>query len=670
MNIIQIDHFSNPSSSRSEEMAPLRLRREAFARTVQARRAIRSTVGASDTTAPRPLPVEIAFLATQEIPLALLQYAAALARRQGVSADSALIAEGLIGEETFYRGLAAYLDAPFLDEDAKASPADAATLDAGRQFVRLVDDAHGLRWLFAPRGEAIGRLIDATRCADGRPLFAITTPSRFLAALRSASPQDLARRAAFSAERSDRDLCVRRALRPKTLAIAIIGNAALLAGLHGPFEPISIAAAIVYAAAFFSAACLRLFACAASFDATERAPALADAKLPHYSIVIALYREACVVRQLTRAIDDIDYPRAKLDVKFVIEHDDAETAQALRDNAPLAPHEIIVAPRGAPRTKPRALNVAMPHVRGGVVAVFDAEDQPEHDQLKKAAAAFAHSPQSVACLQASLCIHNSAQNWMTALFAIDYAALFDVVNKGVANMGLPLFLGGTSNHFRFEALREVGFWDAFNVTEDADLGLRLARAGFVTKIISSRTFEEAPASFVALVRQRTRWLKGWMQTGLVHCRDPWRLVADLGFCRALAVAATLAGGLGGPLLGPAFAIFLIRDACWGRLFAPIRPLEIALSALCCFVAIAGSGAIVWPFIVGMQRQSLTAHWRSLLYLPLWTAMLSLAAWRAIFELCLRPFHWEKTDHGVARTTMRPQVNSHCLREKPALNALR
>jgi hypothetical protein len=647
MNIIQFDHFSNPSSSRLEEMAPSRLRRQALAGAVQSRRAFHSTLGPSDTTAPRPLPVEIAFLATQEVPLALLQYAAALARRQGVSADAALIAEGLIGEETFYRGLAAYLDAPFLDDDAKASPADAAALDAARGFVRLVGDARGLQWLFAPRGEAIGRLIDATRCAQGRPLFAITTPLRFLAALRSASPQDLARRAAFSAERSDRELCARRALRSETLAIAIVGNAALLAGLHGPFEPVSIAAAIAYAAAFISAACLRLFACAASFDATEGAPALADAELPHYSIVIALYREARVAPQLTRAIDRIDYPRAKLDVKFVIEHDDAETAQALRDNAPRAPHEVIVAPPGAPRTKPRALNVAMPHVRDGVVAVFDAEDLPEHDQLKTAAAAFAHLPRSVACLQASLCVHNSGQNWMTSLFAIDYAALFDVINRGVANMGLPLFLGGTSNHFRFEALREVGFWDAFNVTEDADLGLRLARAGFATKILSSRTFEEAPASFVALLRQRTRWLKGWMQTGLVHCRDPWRLVADLGFRRALAVTATLAGGLGGPLLGPAFAMFLIRDACWGRLLSPVSPAEIALSALCCLVTVAGTGAIVWPFIVGMRRQSLSAHWPSLLFLPLWTAMLSLAAWRAIFELCLRPFHWEKTEHGVS-----------------------
>jgi cellulose synthase/poly-beta-1,6-N-acetylglucosamine synthase-like glycosyltransferase len=620
----------------------------------------------AETTAPHSLPIEISFLASKGTPIELLQYAAALGRRQGVSADAALIAEGLIAEEEFYRSLAAYLGAPFVEEDASVSASDAAMIDPSRGFARLADNRPGLQWLFAPRGKAIGQIINAARSARGRPLFAVTTPSRFLAALRFASPSNLACTARYSAERANRDLCARAALRPETLGIAIAGNAALLAGLYGPFEPVSMAVAFAHAAAFLSAICLRLFACAASFEKPEQAPEIDDRHLPNYSVVIALYDEASVVPQLCRAIDRIDYPRAKLNVKFVIEHDDSNTAKALRDHAPRAPHEIIIAPPGAPRTKPRALNVALSHVRGGIVAVYDAEDLPEHNQLRKAAAIFAHSPPGVACLQASLCIDNGWENWMTGLFAIDYAGLFEVFNKGVAAMDLPLFLGGTSNHFRFEALREVGFWDAFNVTEDADLGLRLARAGFSTKTFPSRTYEEAPAEFAALLRQRTRWSKGWMQTALVHCRHPLRLVEDLGLRRATAVAAMLAGSLAGPLLGPAFTAVIIRDAWSGRLLEPTAPVEIALSTLWCLLALLGAAAIISPLLIGMRRQSLWAYWPSLVCLPLWLLMLSLAAWRALFELCVRPYHWEKTAHGLSQRSHSPASGREISGEEPLL----
>jgi cellulose synthase/poly-beta-1,6-N-acetylglucosamine synthase-like glycosyltransferase len=666
MSIVQIDRFSNRSRSRHDENSALRGQRDAFPSPAptQSGRAMHSIQDGSEPIAPSPLPIEIAFLASDETPLALLQYAAALARRQGVTADAALIAEGLIDEESFYRALAAHLDVPFIDEDAAVSTSDAIMIDAGRGYVRLADHKRGLHWLVAPRGATISCLFGAAHRAQGRPLFSMTTPSRFKAALRAAVPRELAQMAALSAERADRDLCARAALRSETLAPAIGGATILLAGLFSPFEPVSLAAALAITAMFLGAVCLRLFACVASFDEPEQAPDLDDAHLPHYSIVIALYREARVARQLTCAIDCLDYPRAKLNVKFVVEYDDAETAQALRDHPPRTPHEIIVAPRGAPRTKPRALNVAMPHICGDIVAVFDAEDLPERDQLKKAAAAFAQSPQSVACLQANLCIDNGGENWIAGLFAIDYAALFEVFNKGVANMGQPLFLGGTSNHFRYEALREVGFWDAYNVTEDADLGLRLARAGFTTKTFSSRTFEEAPTTFPALLRQRTRWLKGWMQTALVHCRNPLRLVVDLGLSHAMAVLAMFAGSLAGPLLGPAFLICLIRNAWFGRLLAPATPSEIALSTLWCVLAILGVGAVLWPLIIGMQRQSHAAHWPALFCLPLWMAMLSLAAWRAVFELCVRPYHWDKTTHGLSRRRSMMDGDGATLGEQP------
>lgn len=318
----------------------------------------------------------------------------------------------------------------------------------------------------------------------------------------------------------------------------------------------------------------------------------------------------------------------------------------MRAHPPRAPHEIVVAAEGAPRTKPRALNIAMPLARGELVAVFDAEDLPDARQLRRAAALFAAAPDDVACLQASLVIDNAALNWMTGLFALEYAALFDVYNKGLAALGLPLFLGGTSNHFRRAALRETGFWDAYNVTEDADLGLRLARAGYRVRTFASHTFEEAPAAFGALVKQRTRWFKGWMQTALVHCRRPARLFADLGARRACAVLAMFVSGVLGPLLGPILTLRFVYDALFGALLAPQDAFAAACSALWCVVALSGAVALFWPLALGARRRGLVVRRGALLRLPLWLLMLSLASWRALFELWRRPFFWDKTEHGL------------------------
>ena len=648
MSTRAVDSFSTAASFKREEAAVLdRRRAPGLDPFPQAKgRGAPSRVSAPPT-APRALPVEIAFLTDHGVPAEALHYAAAHARRQGVSADVVLLAEGLVAEDAYYRALAAHLDADFIDGDVDLAPSGDPAGSAARGYARLRDNSRGLLWLVAPNGTGVFRLMSAVRAAKGRPLFAVTTRSRFLEALRRCRSLDIARLAAFSAERADPDLCVRVSLRRIRLALAIAGLVILVACLLGPFAAPSLAAALVLAAFFLASVFLRLFACAASFETQDAALRLDDAQAPVYTLVVALYREESVTRQLARAIDRLDYPRAKLDVKFVVEADDEGTAAALRAHGPRAPHEIIVAPPGAPRTKPRALNVAMPFVRGSLVAVYDAEDLPEARQLRRAAAMFAQLPADVACLQASLAIDNGALNWMTSLFAIDYAALFDVHNKGLAAMGLPLFLGGTSNHFRFDALREIGFWDAFNVTEDADLGLRLARAGYGVRTFVSETYEEAPATFAALLKQRTRWLKGWMQTAIVHCRGPLRLVADLGARRAAAVIAMFAGGFLGPLLAPILCARLVYDAAVGRLLAPVTPVEIACSTLWCFLSLAGAAAIVWPLVVGMSRRRLTRLWPSLLLLPLWMLMLSLAAWRALIELWRRPFHWEKTEHGLS-----------------------
>ncbi|MGD9658712.1 MAG: glycosyltransferase [Methylocystis sp.] len=646
MNFVPIDSAAAVSPIKDDLPRPVRRRAPADSSSFR-------RPPPSGATAPQPIPVEIAFLSGHGVPEQALQFAAATARRQGVCADEALLAEGLVAEDVFYRALAKHLNVDFIDGRVDVCASGVATVERG--YARVRDASSGYLWLLAPSGAGVFRLMSARRVARGRPLFALTTRTRFLEAVRRADPDGAARSAAFLAERVDAELCARGGLQRGQVGLLLVTLISFAASLVAPFVAVRLASALLFAAIFFCGVFLRLFACAASFrPSAEAEPLDGDARLPVYTIVLALYQEAAVVGQLTRALDRLDYPRAKLDVKFVIEADDEATAAALRAHPPRAPHEIVVAPEGAPRTKPRALNVAMPLARGSLVAVFDAEDLPEPRQLRRAATRFARATPNIACLQASLAIDNGELNWMTALFALEYAALFDVHNRGLALMGMPLFLGGTSNHFRIEALRAIGFWDAFNVTEDADLGLRLARAGFEVRTLDSQTFEEAPASFTALVKQRTRWFKGWMQTFVVHCRRPMRLFVDLGARRAIAALAMFAGGLFGPLLGPFLAARTAYDAIFGALLTPVSPLEIASSTLWCFLALEGAAALVCPLVIGMRRRKLTRLRPALIYLPLWLTMLSIAAWRAVYELWRRPFHWEKTQHGL---TMRSGLDA-------------
>jgi glycosyltransferase XagB len=258
-----------------------------------------------------------------------------------------------------------------------------------------------------------------------------------------------------------------------------------------------------------------------------------------------------------------DYPRSKLDIKLVIEHDDHATRLAIEAMRLPATYEIVVAPAGWPWTKPRALNIALPLVRGEFLVIFDAEDAPAPGQLREAAERFLRSSREFACLQARLAIDNIEDSWLTRLFAIEYAVLFDVLNPGLAGLGLPLPLGGSSNHFRTAVLREVCGWDAWNVTEDADLGLRLARLGFRVDILPSSTQEEAPARLDAWLTQRRRWSKGWMQTFITLTRDPRRLVFELGAANSLALALLMTGLVIAPPLWPFFAALVVHDLSAG-----------------------------------------------------------------------------------------------------------
>jgi cellulose synthase/poly-beta-1,6-N-acetylglucosamine synthase-like glycosyltransferase len=315
---------------------------------------------------------------------------------------------------------------------------------------------------------------------------------------------------------------------------AVVGIAAILAFFLGVADFEVLCALLSAALWLIFSASVMLRSMAAIANGPEVFPSkITDDKLPNYTIVVALYHEASVVEDLVKAIDALDYPKGKLDIKLVVEQRDVETFGRLVELGLPGRYEVIVAPLGKPQTKPRALNITLSSARGDLIVVYDAEDIPASNQLHLAASRFA-ADKDLDCLQARLAIRNHGESWLSKLFAIEYAILFDVINPGLCALDLPIPLGGSSNHFRVRSLVGVGAWDEWNVTEDADLGVRLARFGYRVKALDSDTWEEAPFEVGNWFRQRARWQKGWMQTLIVHARRPIFFWRDLGPRRAVA----------------------------------------------------------------------------------------------------------------------------------------
>ncbi|SHJ19392.1 glycosyltransferase family 2 protein [Wenxinia saemankumensis] len=368
--------------------------------------------------------------------------------------------------------------------------------------------------------------------------------------------------------------------------------------------------------------------------------------LPVISLIVPLFAERAVAAHLLRRLEALDYPRDRLDLCLVLESDDATTRAAL-DAATLPDWaQIVAVPRGTLRTKPRALNYALDFTRGSIVGIYDAEDAPEPDQLMRVARDFARHGRGTACLQGRLDYYNARQNWLSRCFTLEYAAWFRVLLPGLVRMGLVIPLGGTTLFLRRHAIEAVGGWDAHNVTEDADLGIRLARHGFRTAMLDSTTFEEANARPWPWVRQRSRWLKGYAQTWALHSRRPAALGRDLGPGAAAALQILLLGTLVQALLAPvlwlAWPALRLSGAAEGHpVLAVVLPATLAVSvaALAVDLAVQVTGAL------GSGRRWL-APWA--LTLPLYFPLATLAAWKAAIELVGRPFFWDKTAHGFAR----------------------
>lgn len=379
----------------------------------------------------------------------------------------------------------------------------------------------------------------------------------------------------------------------------------------------------------------------------EVARAYPSADLPRYTILVPAYREPEVIQALLKNIAAMDYPRRKLEVLVLLEADDWETKDAIRRARPSKYVRVVVVPPSKPQTKPKACNYGMQLATGDIVTIYDAEDRPDPLQLRKAAIALAALPRDVVCLQAALGYHNYEQNRITKWFTVEYLTWFTHFLPGLVASGAPLPLGGTSNHMRIEALRELGGWDPFNVTEDADLGMRLHRAGMRTMVLDSTTEEEANSDFVNWAKQRSRWYKGYFQTWLVHMRHPAKLRRQIGW-RGLVGVNLFVGGT--PALAALNPIFWLMTVVWfvakPHWILALFPGPLYFPAMLCWIF--GNLAVVYMGIYSIRLANREDLLGSALTVPVYWVMMSVAAVKAFVQLFQAPTFWEKTVHGLAR----------------------
>ena len=375
-------------------------------------------------------------------------------------------------------------------------------------------------------------------------------------------------------------------------------------------------------------------------------PHLTEGKPPRVSLLVPLFDERDIAARLIKRLSRLDYPRDRLEVCLILEWGDLRTETALRVAELPNWMRIVHVPRGHLRTKPRAMNYALDFTDGEIVGIYDAEDAPAADQLTKIVEAFAKADPDVACLQGVLDFYNARQTWLTRCFTIDYAIWFRLVLPGLVRLGMPIPLGGTTVFFRRTALESLGRWDAHNVTEDADLGLRLARRGYRCEFVPTVTEEEATATVGAWIRQRSRWIKGYAMTWAVHMRDPLRLLGELGPWRFIGVQILFLGTLSQFVLAPLLWSF------WLMVFGLPHPVTdvmpwtaiLVLGALFFFseVATIATAAVA----VATPKHSWLIKWVPVMHL--YFPLAAVASWKGFFELVWKPFYWDKTKHGLGR----------------------
>ena len=588
------------------------------------------------------------------------------ARRTGVTLEAYLIYELGVKETAIRSAQAAKLGVSFVNNVPTLVDADLWRRADAPGYLR----SGVLPWRRSP-GSSVSMAVCDPEKRRGRPLplkqlarrrpFCLVSKAAFRQAIEAEW------RYAFLEDASEglaRESALHSAKRRLT-STQWMGGSAVLAGIATLFIVAPAQAVlgfnVVLIAIFAPVLALRGFALAWAFarpsSGRQTSRLLRDHELPVYTILAPLYREVQVLDRLISDLDRLDYPRAKLDVKLIVEADDSSMLEALSVRDLPAHFHVVVTPVAAPRTKPKACNYALNFAEGEYVVIFDAEDTPHRQQLRLAASVFAEAANRVACLQAPLRYYNWDQNWLTRQFECEYMLQFRVLLPMLRAVDWPIPLGGTSNHFRADVLRRLGGWDAYNVTEDADIGLRLYGAGYKIDILPLGTEEEATSTTTAWRMQRARWIKGHLQTLLVFARRPAQRMRRMGARRYAGLQLVLGGATATAFVYPLFAIYILWSVI-GLLFGvrsgiygPLGPFNLTFGATGFLVSTLAVGFAAAQRERGKFRVLLTAFTA-----PAYQLLAGAAALTALRDLIKRPHHWRKTKHGPMTSRLGERVS--------------
>jgi glycosyltransferase XagB len=598
------------------------------------------------------------------------QIAAAIARASAIGSrpETLLLADGTVRLRDFSRALAVAWAVPFCDLSLTPWDHELVTRFRPEDLVRS-----GWFPVRAPEGEPVMVATAApptpSRRAEiedaiGAPVALHATTEwdvqgAVLHAFRSRILDD----ACLGLWKRDPDRSARVVVTPIQRAVVIAVALIFVAGLVFATRTTLIITSTVVGFGFLLSVLFKFLVCLIGAQlervdtiSDDDVAALDDGDLPVYTVLVPVYKEANVVADLVDNLAALDYPREKLQILLLLEEDDAETIAAAKAANPPATITLRIVPSGHPQTKPKACNVGLFFARGDLLVIYDAEDKPDPDQLKKAVIAFSRGDESLVCVQAALNYWNAEENALTRMFTLEYSFWFDYMLPGLDHLRLPIPLGGTSNHFRTAALRELGGWDPFNVTEDADLGIRASALGQTVGVIRSTTYEEANRAYGNFVRQRSRWIKGYMQTSLVHLRHPVELFRTVGLRQTMGFGLLIGGTPLSFLFTPPLYLLLLVSLIWDpETIAEYMPGWVLWAGLVNLLV--GNVLMIYVTMMGAfrRRRYRLVPWA--LLNPLYWLLHALAAYKGLWQLIFKPHYWEKTDHGLSTLDESERVGS-------------
>ncbi len=587
-----------------------------------------------------------------------LDWALTVQQSTGSRLGAILIAAGLVRRLDVYRVLSESWGCPFVD--LTVAPID-------REILRGLDPRRlaGELWMPVRRLDD-GSIVVATAeppdrsraehiaLAIGQPVrLAATTDWDIRHAIARHFADTIVDEATLGLWRRDEDRSARQVLSRAQVVVAVaLAVVVAEAFFLDPVGTMVVASAVI-GVGFLVSVLFKFVVCmvGARYEHAESVTradieALSDAELPLYTVLVPAYHEANVVGSLVANLSRLDYPADKLEILLLLEADDDKTRQAVLAARPPETVTIVTVPPGPPQTKPKACNVGLFLARGEYLVIYDAEDRPEPEQLKAALVAFSRADERQVCVQAALNYFNAGENALTRMFTLEYSFWFDYMLPGLEALGLPIPLGGTSNHFRTEALRRLGGWDPFNVTEDADLGIRSSALGETVGVISSTTLEEANSAYGNFIRQRSRWIKGYLQTTLVHLRHPIELVRRIGWVKAFGFALLIGGTpLSFLFVPPLYVLFAVTMVLGPQSVARLFPGWVLWVSVACLIL--GNAMMIYVSMMGVFKRR---RYRLVLWAlanPLYWLLHSLASYKALWQLVARPHYWEKTEHGLS-----------------------